>query len=469
MDLSKYRALYHQEALRHLGRAEESLTTGADLNAMFRAVHTVKGQAAQMRDEPVYLLAHTVEDLFDRVRKDELAFDEATQALVAEAIDRLSEMVRAEMRGETAEPAPDLEAAIRLHLRRGATGFDIVEVAPTPPEPTAEEGGADDAGAIEAVAELMAVVQRLRTHAQADPQFGSDAARLDAATRRIYGVLSRLRQVGFETIVPQTRRHMHTVAAEAGREVSLEVRGVDALADPTVLGVLQGALSHLVSNAVLHGIEPPDVRRRRHKPRKGQIRLSVERVGESLIVELADDGQGVDVDRMGERPGGRSGASSPRDVTDLITQSGVSSLPGVSLFGGRGVGMSAVREAVEQLGGRLSVASTPGRGCTVRMVVPVRQRFEELLLVEDGGTTVAFPARLAQPAGERAVALPGGVVRPVGRVQGSVEGLVSPPPFPFNLLPRVNGTTVGVGGNILFVVDPSPPPPSSLTPPGAPS
>lgn len=467
MDLSKYRALYHQEALRHLGRAEESLAAGADLNAMFRAVHTVKGQAAQMQDEPVYLLAHTVEDLFDRVRKGELTFDEATQVLVAEAIDRLSEMVRAEMRGEAAEPAPDLEEAIRLHLRRGTTGFDIVEVAPTPPEPSAAEEGPDDAGAIEAVAELMAVVQRLRTHAQADPQFAGDAARLDVATRRIYGVLSRLRQVGFDTILPQIRRHMHTVAADAGREVSLEVRGGNALADPAVLGVLQGALSHLVSNAVLHGIEAPDVRRRRHKPRQGQIRLSVERDGESLIVELADDGQGVDPHRTGERSGSRH-PGSPRDVTDLITQSGVSTLPGVSLFGGRGVGMAAVREAVEQLGGKIAVASTPGRGCTVRMVVPVRQRFEELLLVEDEGATVAFLGRLVQPAGERAVALPDGAVRPVARVQGSVEGLVSPPPFPFNLLPRVNGTTVGVGGNILFVVDPAPSSLSPHLPPGAP-
>lgn len=492
VDRVKYRDLFVDEARRRLAEAAtalEALDTrreddpGARVGDVFRNVHTLKGMSATMEYHGLTLLSHALEDLCDALRKGNLAPGDATFARLGEGLERLGTMIDAVAAGDDPEAAPDLEEAIRGHLRHeGVTGFNLIEPATEPIVLEAPTPAPRDDEALGALTELMAVAQHLRALNGPKTPLTGDIARLERATRRIFGSLARMRQVSFETLMPPIRRHLRAVCSAYERDAAIEVYGEQTLVDPTVLGGLQGVLSQLVNNAIVHGIESAPERRRRGKPRAGQLLVVVERDDDELVVTFSDDGRGFDIERIRAAPGAdldpdrtelgvetsrsrrraRAAAAAEDAMEKAVNaamRDGVSTLTGVVEHAGRGHGLGAVRQVIDELGGHLEVQSVVGQGSRFRMRVPVQQRFEELLLVEEEGMTVAFPTRaLAPGATETPLALRGSGQRRVDRVLGGVEGLVSPPPFPFNLLPQVNGTTVGPDGTILFVLDPAPPP-----------
>jgi chemotaxis protein histidine kinase CheA len=438
--------------------------------------------SATMGFDALHHLSHELEELCQALRTGALGVDEQLTDLLREGMDRMGGMVDAAERGAEPDPAPDLEQAVRSYLRQeGTTGFMVVEAAPEPaPEP--DQPPPEDTS-LAAIAELMAVSQRLRGLRPGAPDVIAEARRIEAAARTVFAALARARQVGFETVVPPLRRHLRRVCAREGKEAQLEVSGGATLVDPSVLGALQGALVQLLNNAVVHGLEAPQARRASGRPGIGLVQLTVDREGESLRVTVTDDGSGFQVEELLAAGRSHGGGNGPEDEerTETARVSGRGPSPpappraamreailaaltdGVTTRGqagpdaGRGEGLGAVRQAVEALGGRLEITSKAGRGSSILVVVPVQQRFEELLLVFEGDHARAFPQRivLGSPDGPL-IRFKGGHTVRVGRVLGLVEALVSPAPFPFNLLPQVTGTTVGPDGTILFVLDPTP-------------
>ncbi len=479
MDRNRYRSLFVEEARRRIGEGEAllALPGGPRSEGFLIACHTLKGMCAQMGYARPHAIAHAMEDLCDALKGGQIAPDAALNALLVEGFSTIAGIVSDIEQGVDVESAGDgdLERRIRAHLRvTGITAFAIVrEPEPTPDEPDTAPRGEE---AISAIADLMSALRRVEALTAGNQPVATEVQRMQAAVRRVFARLVELRQVSFDTLVPALRRQVRGVAGLQEKQVDFDIRGENTLVDGPVLASLQGCLAQLINNAVVHGIESPEVRRRAGKPRAGRIGLVIERSGENLTVEFTDDGSGFDETRLRALAGEPTG-----DAIRIASRPGVTTARQLDGHAGRGQGLGAISHAVEQLDGTVEVHSQPGVGTRFSITMPSATRPAELLLVQAGGLTLGLPTRVlahrapnhvdgAPPllelpvSGSAVVGLRDGGVRGVDRIVGPVDALVTPPPFPINRLPRVTGATVGPDGTILFVVDPSLPSPHAGAP-----
>ncbi|MGD9957463.1 MAG: response regulator, partial [Candidatus Nanopelagicales bacterium] len=186
------------------------------------------------------------------------------------------------------------------------------------------------------------------------------------------------------------------VAGASGKDVELVIAGADVELDVRVLDGVADALRHLVTNAVDHGCEAPDARAAAGKPRRAVVTLSARTAGSSVVVEVADDGAGVDDDRLrefavrrGYLPEGTS-ASGPV-LHQVLFEPGFTTREDVTTTSGRGVGLDVVRSAVQELGGTVEVLSTPGLGTRFVLTLPVTLGVARCLLVRCGTERYAVP------------------------------------------------------------------------------
>jgi two-component system chemotaxis sensor kinase CheA len=176
----------------------------------------------------------------------------------------------------------------------------------------------------------------------------------------------------------------------------LEIEGADAELDVTVIEQLRDPLSHMIRNAVAHGIEPPDERAARGKDPCGRITLRARHEGASILVQVEDDGAGLDRDRIRTRArtlglAAESEQLSDAEATELVFSPGFSTAEGATLAAGRGVGMDVVRRNIEALHGSVSVASEPGQGTTISLRLPLTLAIIEGFAVGVGEDTYVLP------------------------------------------------------------------------------
>lgn len=195
-------------------------------------------------------------------------------------------------------------------------------------------------------------------------------------------------------------QRMHRIVREAaeatGKIVTLETVGETTEVDKTVIERLVDPLTHMIRNAVDHGIEPPDMRVAAGKPREGKITLSAAHRSGRVVIEVADDGGGIDrtkVKAAAERKGlvQPGTAMSPNDIDNLLFLPGFSSKEEVSALSGRGVGLDVVRREIQALGGRVAIDSLPGRGTTFIITLPLTLAVLQGMLVSIRGETLVLP------------------------------------------------------------------------------
>lgn len=191
-------------------------------------------------------------------------------------------------------------------------------------------------------------------------------------------------------------RLVRDVSVQLGKDVRLQIAGEDTELDKSVVEQMGDPLTHLIRNAIDHGIESPEDRRRSGKPEQGLIRLAASHQAGSVIVEVSDDGGGLDTDAIRRKAleRGLIGASdslSEDQVRELIFAPGFSTAPAVSDLSGRGVGMDVVKRNVAALNGSVSLASEPGRGTTVRISLPLTLAILDGLLLKVGSETYVLP------------------------------------------------------------------------------
>jgi two-component system, chemotaxis family, sensor kinase CheA len=216
-----------------------------------------------------------------------------------------------------------------------------------------------------------------------------DAALLRAA-RRLEGVTDRLQQAArrtrlqaVETVWSKLPRVVREISQQCGREVDLRLEGVDVEFDRLFLEAVRDPLTHLVRNAVDHGIEPAEQRLAAGKPARGTVVLRARRDGDRAVVEVIDDGAGIDDVRIGRTALERGlvsaeqlAAMAPAEVRGLIFRPGFSTADAVTRVSGRGVGMDVVKTNLQRVGGTVEVESVPGRGSTVRLAAPLTRAAE---------------------------------------------------------------------------------------------
>nr|WP_310062116.1 Hpt domain-containing protein [Lysobacter niastensis] len=208
--------------------------------------------------------------------------------------------------------------------------------------------------------------------------------------------LMRTRTVPFEVLQPRLRRVVRQASAELGKQVQLKLDGGQGELDRNVLDRMTAPLEHMLRNSVAHGLEKPDKRKKAGKPEEGTIRIAVRREGSEVVLEVSDDGAGLDraaIRRRAEARGlVRSDAVlSDADLDALILEPGFSTADEVSRLAGRGVGMDVVASEVRQLGGTLDIHSTPGRGVTFTLRLPQTLAVTDAVFVRIGETTFAVP------------------------------------------------------------------------------
>jgi len=245
----------------------------------------------------------------------------------------------------------------------------------------------------------VAAVQRSLTQTVQSAE--DEMAAQGRLTRALSEDLLRARMVPFDALSERLYRVVRQAAKETAVQVRLNVEGSSIELDRSVLDRMAGAFEHLLRNAVVHGIETPDIRRAQDKDPVGTIDVVLTQQGNEVRIQIRDDGHGLDLQRIEER-GRRNGLiavdarPSDAELASLIFAPGFTTTDEVTELAGRGVGMDAVRTDVTALGGRIETASAPGRGTAFTLLLPLTTAVTRVVQLRCGQLTVAMPASLVE-------------------------------------------------------------------------
>nr|WP_233258823.1 hybrid sensor histidine kinase/response regulator [[Phormidium] sp. ETS-05] len=246
---------------------------------------------------------------------------------------------------------------------------------------------------------LLELITRLRNSVY------EDSARLDIITDELEEGVRTLRLLPLSTIFNMFPRMVRDLAKQQAKQVELMIEGGETRADKRILEEMKDPLMHMIRNAVDHGIETPAERERRGKPPGATIRLLGYQTASNVIIEVVDDGCGLDIDKIKETALRRGIAREDElaimtvnQIYSLIFAPGFSTRTFVTEVSGRGVGLDVVRTNVERLKGSIHVESTPGKGCTLRIQLPTTLATAHVLLIAVDGITYALPVEFVQMA-----------------------------------------------------------------------
>jgi chemosensory pili system protein ChpA (sensor histidine kinase/response regulator) len=220
-------------------------------------------------------------------------------------------------------------------------------------------------------------------------------------SRDVQQQLFSIRTVPFGSLTERLYRILRGTAKELDKRANLEIRGGQTELDRSVLEKLVGPLEHLLRNSLDHGIEPRGVRAEAGKSETGEIALTVRQVGNEILIELSDDGAGLNIDRIREKAiaqGRFPPDTAPTDdqLIQCIFEPGFSTASKITKVSGRGIGMDVVRAEIAALGGRVEVATQPGNGTTFLLYLPLTLAVAQALLVRAGGRQWALPAPMVE-------------------------------------------------------------------------
>jgi len=220
-------------------------------------------------------------------------------------------------------------------------------------------------------------------------------ADLSRHTRNLQEAVLAIRMLPISNAFSRFPRLVHELSSRLGKQVELRFGGETTELDRGLIEKISDPLTHLVRNAIDHGLETPEVREAAGKPPVGQLRLQARQRGGSIVIEVSDDGRGLDRERIlsqAARAGLRIAADAPDDeVWQLIFEPGLSTAEQVTDLSGRGVGMDVVRRNIQALGGSIELSSAAGEGTTVTVSVPLTLAIIEAMTVDIGDATYVLP------------------------------------------------------------------------------
>lgn len=416
---------FMEESLENLDRLNFNLTQLEEdpenqelISEIFRAVHTLKGTASFVGLDQIREVSHHMEDVFGAIRQ-------GTLKVTPEAIDTMFEglEVLASLRDRVASKASagDSPADLAPILQKLAAILD--ETA----EPTSSPGDANNSppapGALKIkrtifssetirvpterldalmnlVGELITSRNRLTAVSERtkDEELGVIASTITRLTGLIHHALLGVRLVPIERLFKKFPGVVRNLARERNKEVELIITGQDTELDKIVSEQIYDPLIHLLRNAVDHGIESPEARVAQGKPPVGRIRLSARGRQDHVIIEVSDDGQGIDPEKVKAQAvqKGFISEADARLLNDqqavwLVLTPGFSTTEEVSDISGRGVGLDVVREHVHKMRGLVEVHTEVGRGTTFRIQIPLSLAILQVLLVKAAGLSYALP------------------------------------------------------------------------------
>jgi two-component system chemotaxis sensor kinase CheA len=228
------------------------------------------------------------------------------------------------------------------------------------------------------------------------PALMEAVAQMDRHARELHERMMGVRMIPIKTLFARFPRLLRDLAGPAGKQVVLETQGEETELDKTVIERIADPLTHLVRNAIDHGLERPEARQAAGKPATGCIRLGAYQQGGNVFLEITDDGRGLDRDKILAKAHASGLVSADEALTDeqvfaLIFRPGFSTADAITAISGRGVGMDVVRQNVEALGGSIAIQTELGRGTTFRVKLPLT------LAIVDGQVVAVGPQSFVVP------------------------------------------------------------------------
>jgi two-component system chemotaxis sensor kinase CheA len=439
-DLTKEFIAESQEGLDRMERCLTELETRPDdaglLGEIFRAVHTIKGTTGFLGFDRLEKLAHAGEHLLGSLRDGRLA---VTSELISGLL-RLMDGLRAilvlieETGGEgTRSGDEDGELIAELALLNGEMPPAVIEdellhavvdvgvaavpsakVSDTASAPASAAANSERNGAgndktlridvdvlnrmMNLVGELVLTRNQMLQSDRSAANFPELARRLDSVTADLRETVMQARMQPVGNLFGKFPRMVRDLARTCGRDVRIEFTGQETGLDKSLLEAIKDPLTHAVRNAVDHGIESPADRVLAGKPAEGCVRLRAFHQSGSVVIEVADDGAGIPMERVLAKAIERNlvtqeqaAGMSEREALQLIFLPGFSTAAAVTTVSGRGVGMDVVRANVEKVGGSVEVESRRGEGTTLRLRVPLTLAIVPSLVVRSGGQSFALP------------------------------------------------------------------------------
>ncbi len=254
------------------------------------------------------------------------------------------------------------------------------------------------ASILDLVGELVLARNQLRSIDSDDPAVQACAQRINAVTNALQETAVKTRLQPVEHVFSRFPRTVRDLAVSCGKEVQLVIDGADTELDRSLIESIRDPLTHLIRNAVDHGIEPPDARAAAGKSRTGRLSLRAFNESGRVTIEVSDDGAGIAFEKVREKAVARGLVSAaeaasmpPERVLQFIFEPGFSTAAQVTSVSGRGVGMDVVRTNIEAIGGTVDIHSMPGAGTTVRVHVPLTLAIMPALVVRCGSERFAIP------------------------------------------------------------------------------
>ncbi len=417
-DLSKYKDTYLSEGREHLASMNKSLlelekepAKVERVNDIFREVHTLKSMAATMNYNQTARLCHALEDVLDGIKKKKVKLESCADVLF-ECFDTLELSIKEISKGKEELASDTLVIQLQTLLRAGKKiGITSNESRTTNDESrvTNPESGILQMERIQSIevkverldhlmnlAEELLINKMRLDRIKEELEDSELTATVDLLGRLVtdiqYNVMqSRMVPVGF--VFNRFPRMVRDLARQQKKEINLEMQGSDIELDRSVIDEIGESLVHILRNAVDHGIEEPQERKKVGKPPQGLIRLVAKRTKNFVVIEISEDGAGLDIQELKNtavRRGILSPQASQEDIINSIF-SGVSTTKKVTAVSGRGFGLNIVKNKIESLGGTIKVTSEPKKGTTFVIEIPLTLAIIKTLLVKVGSKIYAIP------------------------------------------------------------------------------
>jgi two-component system chemotaxis sensor kinase CheA len=409
-------------ALESTGLTDESMAR------LRRSAHTIKGDSACIGLEGVTEVAHHLEDVFDAILNEQMTVRASVVDLVLDSLDAM----RAAIGGDQVD---DIPADSARQLVEGLKSVLLSEAAEAPSigsrnrpavvtksedeqpgpggqPPKRREYVRVDAAKIDSLLNLAgemviarSVINQLGPEIEeALPKsdlagrFSSSSTQMGKLLAELQKSVLKMRMVTIDNVFRRFTRPMRDLATERGKQVELAISGSETELDRALVDLLYEPILHLLRNAVDHGLETAEERKSLGKPEAGKISMRAYHEGNQVVVEVSDDGRGVDPASVRAKAvenklmsESEAAQMADEEALDLIFVEGLSTAKEVTKVSGRGVGAAAVKSAIEQLRGSVSVKSTLGAGTTFVLRMPLTLAIIRALLFRASGRLLALP------------------------------------------------------------------------------
>jgi two-component system chemotaxis sensor kinase CheA len=376
------------------------------LDEIFRFVHTVKGNCGFFDLPRLEALSHAAEGALVEVRSGRRTADHDLVSAVLAIIDRIGELIDALETGEAVASADD------RHLIEALAESEVhaapVQSAPAGSATEQRKAMRSIRLSVDLLDKMMSGVsdlvlarnelsRRLRDGPQ-DPAIEAAFDQVSASIGEIRDAITRSRMQRVENLFVALPRMVRDLSADLGKQVMLELEGQDVELDREMIEMMRDPLTHIVRNAIDHGIEAPEQRIKAGKPPVGRLRVSASQSGNQILIEISDDGRGIDGAKLARNAlaAGIITQSQAERLSDaqqsaLVFEPGLSTAGEVTAISGRGVGMDVVRANIERIGGLIEIENRQGQGLRLIVRVPLTLTIIAALTVGACGQTYAIP------------------------------------------------------------------------------